>query len=67
LYLQFPDAAHRIHHHVPDAKLIAILRNPVERAYSDFLYRRKNGNEPSADPLAAFQSEDERLARGWSP
>ena len=67
LYLQFPDAAHRIHHHVPDAKLIAILRNPVERAYSDFLYRRKNGNEPSDDPLVAFQSEDERLARGWSP
>jgi hypothetical protein len=67
LYLQFPDAAHRIHHHVPDVKLIAILRNPVERAYSDFLYRRKNGNEPSDDPLVAFQSEDERLARGWSP
>ncbi len=67
LYLHFPDAAHRIHHHVPDARLIAILRNPVERAYSDFLFRRKNGNEPSDDPLVAFQSEDERLARGWSP
>jgi hypothetical protein len=52
---------------IPNAKLIAILRNPVDRAYSDFLYRRKNGNEPSSDPLEAFRMEEERLERGWSP
>jgi hypothetical protein len=41
-YLYSSDAAQRIHHHMPHVKLIAQLRNPVERAYSAYcmLYRR---------------------------
>jgi hypothetical protein len=41
-YLDYPDAAARVHAVLPHAKLIAQLRNPVERAYSDYcmLYRR---------------------------
>jgi hypothetical protein len=41
-YLEHPAAAGRIHSTLPHAKLIAQLRNPVERAYSDYcmLYRR---------------------------
>jgi hypothetical protein len=31
-----PTVAERIHETVPDAKLIAILRNPVDRAYSHY-------------------------------
>ena len=33
----YQSSAARIQQYVPDAKLIAILRNPVERAYSDYL------------------------------
>jgi hypothetical protein len=36
-YMENPKAAERIHSELPDARLIAILRDPVERAYS--LYR----------------------------
>ena len=36
-YLVRPRAVERIKHYIPDAKLIAMLRNPVERAYSAFL------------------------------
>jgi hypothetical protein len=41
-YLAHPDAAQRMAAMLPNAKLIAQLRNPVERAYSDYkmLYRR---------------------------
>lgn len=41
-YLSHPHAAGRIATKLPDARLIAILRNPVERAYSDYcmLFRR---------------------------
>ena len=41
-YLDCPDAAARIHAALPHVKLVAQLRNPVERAYSDYcmLYRR---------------------------
>lgn len=41
-YLDDPEAAARIHAHLPHIRLIAQLRNPVERAYSDYcmLFRR---------------------------
>ena len=41
-YFEDPEAMRRIRRHLPDAKLILQLRNPIERAYSDYcmLYRR---------------------------
>lgn len=41
-YLYAPRAAERLHHDLPQVKLIAQLRNPVERAYSSYcmLFRR---------------------------
>jgi hypothetical protein len=41
-YLYEPEAAVRLHRDLPQVKLIAQLRNPVERAYSNYcmLYRR---------------------------
>ena len=41
-YLYDSAAAARLHRHLPHVKLIAQLRNPVERAYSDYcmLFRR---------------------------
>lgn len=35
-YLRSPHAAARIAKTMPDARLLAVLRNPVERAYSDY-------------------------------
>ncbi len=35
--LHYKVSAERIRQQIPDAKLIAILRNPVQRAYSDYL------------------------------
>jgi hypothetical protein len=35
-YLFAPHAARRAHETVPDAKLIVLLRNPIERAYSHY-------------------------------
>jgi Sulfotransferase domain len=41
-YLDTPNIAGRVHAALPHVKLVAQLRNPVERAYSDYcmLYRR---------------------------
>ncbi len=41
-YFEQPEAMRRIKEHVPEAKLILQLRNPIERAYSDYcmLFRR---------------------------
>jgi hypothetical protein len=42
IYLFRPKAAERIHHYIPQAKLIAILRDPASRAFSDYLFHVRN-------------------------
>ncbi|MDJ0858244.1 MAG: sulfotransferase [Dinoroseobacter sp.] len=46
-YLSDPQAAERIRDAYPDIRLVALLRNPVARAYSDYcmLYRRGDVHE----------------------
>ena len=67
LYLYEPQAPERIHWHVPNAKLIAILRNPIEQAFSHYLYARRFAIEPLADFTEALALEDKRLGDGWQP
>ena len=63
-YLKSPHAAANIADALPQASLIAVLRNPVERAYSDFLMYRRDGREPLDDFEAALDAQDGRRARG---
>ncbi len=65
-YLYDANAAEKIKHLIPDVKLIAILRNPVDRAYSNFLHLRRDGREPLRDFRAALAEEGTRNASGWS-
>ena len=44
-YLFHPHAAKRAYALVPDARLIALLRDPVERAYSHYLYEVRKERE----------------------
>lgn len=48
---------------VPDAKLIAVLRNPVDRAYSAYWHQRARGRE-TLDFSDAIEAEPTRLASG---
>jgi hypothetical protein len=44
IYLETPHAAARMHELIPHARILASLRHPVDRAYSDYLkYLRKHG------------------------
>ncbi|HEX6929793.1 MAG TPA: sulfotransferase [Gammaproteobacteria bacterium] len=44
MYLECPASAARIRDRIPDAKIICALRNPVDRAWSDYLmYLRQSG------------------------
>ena len=56
-YLYEPGAAAEIRRYVPEAKLIAILRNPIDRAYSHFLHMVRTGAEPLDDFAQALQEE----------
>jgi len=44
-YLESPEVAERIYSVLPRVKLIFLLRNPVDRAYSNYLWSRQNGLE----------------------
>lgn len=67
LYLFMPRAAERIRALVPEARLVAVLRDPVEQAYSHYLYARKEMIEPLPDFMAALDAQGERLAAHWQP
>ena len=65
VYLYDADAPRLIAEHCPDATLIVLLRNPVERAYSHFLHLVRSGREPLRDFEAALDAEAERIEKGW--
>lgn len=60
-YLYVSGTAKRIKDHIPDVKLIAILRDPVERAYSAYLHARLASREPVRDFEEALRREDDRI------
>ena len=64
---QTRDTAKRIAAAAPDARLIVLLRDPAERAFSAFLHHRRLGLETLTDFEAALAAEDDRLARSWLP
>ena len=67
LYLYSHKAPRRIHTHIPAVKLVAILRNPVEQAFSHFLYARRQVLEPLEDFMSALQAEGQRERAHWQP
>lgn len=58
-------ASARIQHHVPQAKLIAILRQPAERAYSGFMHTVRNGWEQNLNFDQVLQQEQQRIQDHW--
>lgn len=61
-------AAHRrIHAYVPDVKLIAVIRDPVERAYSNWTHLWCDGLETERNFLTACAREPYRALAGYAP
>jgi sulfotransferase family protein len=65
-YLYRQDAQERIRALIPDAKLIVILRDPVERAHSNWTHLWSAGLDPIGDFVRACTEEDARIAAGWA-
>jgi hypothetical protein len=60
-YMFHPCAPERIARHLPEVRLVAMLRDPVERAYSAWKHELARGFE-SESFERALELEDERLA-----
>lgn len=50
----------------PDARIVILLRDPVERAFSQYLHHLRDGLEPCASFEAALTAEPDRTRQGWS-
>ena len=50
-----------------DVKLIAVVRDPVDRAYSNWMHLWVDGLEPIPDVVEACEREADRIAAGWAP
>jgi hypothetical protein len=62
-YLSDKDAPTRIKKKAPEAKIIAVLRDPVERAYSQYLLDLREGREWRASFYDVVQEDSEYLAK----
>jgi hypothetical protein len=62
-YLCHPTAPERMAEMVPQAKLIALLRNPVDRAYSDYQQGVRKGREPLTFEEAIEAEETQTAVR----
>ena len=65
-YLYSRAAQQRIRDMVPDARLIVVLRDPVERAHSNWTHLWSAGLDPCDDFLQACEQEESRIAAGWA-
>jgi hypothetical protein len=65
-YLYDRGAHRRIRELVPHARMVAVLRDPVERAHSNWAHLRTAELEPEADFVAALAAEPARRAAGWA-
>jgi len=65
-YLYSPEAPERIQYYIPEVKLIAILRNPIDRAYSSFLHMMRDGREPIKNFAEALREEEKRINDNWA-
>lgn len=66
-YLLYPQAAARIHAAIPEARLIAALRNPVDRAYSIYQMNQRNKGVNAGVSFGAALAADANLRESYHP
>ena len=66
-YLYARGARQRIAEELAESKLIVIVRDPIDRAYSNWMHLWVDGLEPISDFVEAWRAEDRRVAAGWAP
>lgn len=64
-YLFYPQAADKIASLCPNAKIVIVLRNPIECVFSLYSMLRREGRETCPTFREAFYRSHERIAAGW--
>lgn len=66
-YLAWPDAPAAIRAHNPDTRIVAVLRQPADRAFSAWSAHRRDGFEALETFEEAVAAEEDRIAAGYAP
>jgi len=64
-YLYYQHVPQCIFSHNRDSKIIAILRNPADRAYSNYLFLRRDNREFLSNFRDALEAETDRIKENW--
>jgi hypothetical protein len=65
-YLFTAGTACRIKRRLPEVRIVAVLRNPADRAFSGFSMYRRDGLEPAATLAEAITDEPRRVRENWA-
>ena len=66
-YIYNEDCAKLIKSYLPKVKIIVVLRQPAERAYSNYLHALRAGKEPLTNFEKALSEESKRMKENWGP
>jgi hypothetical protein len=66
-YLWSRGAHRRIAEALPDVRLVAVVRDPIDRAYSNWMHLWSDGLEPVGDFEASLTLQQQRIDAGWAP
>lgn len=64
-YLYSPTAAQEIKKRSPNCRLIFILRNPIDRAFSHYSHMKRDEREPLPSFEKALKAETERIKKNY--
>ncbi|MCO5249644.1 MAG: sulfotransferase [Chitinophagales bacterium] len=64
-YMLYENTPKEIYKAYPQAKILAILRNPAERAFSQYVMNLKQGKILENDFLKEIVEDDKRQVKGW--
>jgi hypothetical protein len=64
-YLFCPSAPSEIAQRISDPKILVILRNPIERAWSHYLMNRRLGYSVSHNFIEEFNRDSNDFPKGW--
>lgn len=64
-YLYCPSTAERLSNTIPDARIVMILRNPIDRAYSHYLMNLRLAKTLETEFIREVETDFHRAERGW--